>query len=49
MAVANLLSVAIVEGDWKTRDDHDETQTCVAQVDVEIWVDGAAQPYVRRA
>lgn len=49
MAIANLLNVAMIEGGWKTNDDHEETQTCVAQVDVEIWVDGSGQPYVKRA
>ncbi len=49
MAVANAQNVRIIEGGWRSRQDHEETQTCVAQVDVEIWVGADGKPYVKRA
>jgi hypothetical protein len=49
MTISNLVDVQIASGGWHTRNDHEETQTCVAQVDVEIWVDASGKPYVKRA
>jgi hypothetical protein len=48
LMVGNISDVKIVEGPWRTDDNHSRAQTCVDQVDVEIWVaDG--KPYVKRA
>jgi hypothetical protein len=49
MTISNIQSVTPVSGSWRTKTDHEETQTCVAQVDVEIWVSASGKPYVKRA
>ncbi|HEX7884600.1 MAG TPA: hypothetical protein VF474_01365 [Phenylobacterium sp.] len=49
MTIGNIQGVQIAGGGWHTRNDHEETQTCVADVDVEIWVDVYGKPYVKRA
>lgn len=49
MPVGGLIDVQITVGSWHSRDGHEQTQTCVAQVDVEIWVDASGTPYVKRA
>jgi len=49
IALANAFDARIIEGPWHTRNDHEETQTCVAQVDLELWVGPDGLPYVKRA
>ena len=41
--------VEIIDGRWHTDDDHNKTQTCVAQIDAELWVGADGTPYVKVA
>jgi len=47
--VSEMSNVRPISGGWHTDPNHSQTQTCVDQVDVELWVDPAGQPYVKRA
>jgi hypothetical protein len=49
LRLGGVIGPKVTDGSWSTRHDHEETQTCVAQVDVEVWVDASGQPYVKRA
>ncbi len=49
MMVGNIHDVQIIDDPWRTGDDHNRTQTCVSQVDVELWVGDDGKPYVKRA
>jgi hypothetical protein len=49
MTISNVANLQITNGGWRSNDEHEETQTCVAQVDVEIWVTPDGVPYVKRA
>jgi len=50
MPVGGIGSVQVLNGPWKTGvNTHQKTQTCVDQVDVELWVDADGTPYVKRA
>jgi hypothetical protein len=49
MMLGNARDVKIIEGAWSTGQDHNQTQTCVDQIDVELWVDESGKPYVKRA
>jgi len=48
--VGGISNVEVLGGGWKTGPNtHQKTQTCVDQVDVELWVDESGNPYVKRA
>jgi hypothetical protein len=47
--VSETSNVRIISGAWKTDPKHSQTQTCVDQVDVELWVNPYGTPYVKRA
>lgn len=48
MMVGNITDVEIIDGPWHTDDNHSRAQTCVDQVDMEIWV-SQGLPYIKRA
>lgn len=37
MPVEGILDFAVMEGPWRTRDDHSQKQTCVDEVDLEVF------------
>ena len=37
MFIQEILDVKPMEGDWRTRDDHSRPQTCVDEVDFEVF------------
>lgn len=49
MMVGNIQDVEIINGDWRTDSNHSRAQTCVDQVDLEVWVTADGKPYVKRA
>jgi len=49
MMVGNIQDVQPINGGWHTDPKHSQAQTCVAQVDVELWVALDGKPYVKRA
>ena len=49
LMVGNVSDVQIIDGAWHSDEGHNRAQTCVDQIDVEVWVDGAGKPYVKRA
>lgn len=49
MMVGNIESADNIDGDWHSDTNHSRAQTCVDQVDVEVWVTADGKPYVKRA
>lgn len=50
MPISGIGSIRVVNDPWKTGvNTHQKTQTCVDQVDVELWVDAGGKPYVKVA
>jgi len=50
MPVGGIGNVQVLDEPWKTGvTTHQETQTCVDQVDVELWIDASGKPYVKSA
>lgn len=50
MPIGGIGDVEMLSGPWKTGvTTHQKTQTCVDQVDVELWVDASGTPYVKSA
>jgi hypothetical protein len=49
MMLGNAHSVEVLSGDWRTGASHNQTQTCVDQIDVELWVGSDGKPYVKAA
>lgn len=49
MPIGGIGDVQVLEGPWHTDSSHNRTQTCVDQVDVELWVALNGAPYVKRA
>lgn len=49
MMIGQVQDVEIIEGKWETHAGHNKTQTCVDQIDVELWVGLDGKPYVKRA
>jgi hypothetical protein len=50
MPIDGIGNVQVLNGPWKTGvNTHQKTQTCVDQVDVELWVGADGKPYVKAA
>lgn len=49
LMVGNISDVRVIDGGWHSDDNHSRAQTCVDQVDVEVWVAADGKPYVKRA
>jgi hypothetical protein len=50
MAIGEISNIMLVNGPWKTgKSTHQKTQTCVDQVDLEVWVGLDGKPYVKSA
>ncbi len=49
MMVGNIFDVEELAGSWRTDHNHSRAQTCVDQIDVEMWVASDGMPYVKRA
>jgi len=49
MIVDQIQRVEVIDGQWKTDHNHNQAQTCVDQIDVELWVGADGKPYVKRA
>lgn len=49
MMLGNAHDVEIIEAGWHTDNNHNQEQTCVSQIDVELWVGADGKPYVKRA
>ena len=50
MPIGGIGDVHVLDGPWKTGvNTHQKTQTCVDQVDVELWVGADGVPYVKSA
>jgi hypothetical protein len=50
MPVGGIANIQVLNGPWKTGvNTHQKTQTCVDQVDVELWVGADGTPYVKTA
>lgn len=47
--VGGIGSVEVLNAGWRTDTKHNRTQTCVDQIDVELWVVSDGVPYVKRA
>jgi len=47
--VSEALGLQTIGGGWHTDPKHSQTQTCVDQISLELWVDPDGQPYVKRA
>lgn len=42
-------NVRVLNDRWRSDPNHNQTQTCVDQVDVELWVAADGTPYIKRA
>ena len=49
MRIRDILDVSARAGEWHSDPKHSRTQTCVDQVDLELWVGADGMPYVKRA
>jgi hypothetical protein len=50
MPIGGVGDLEILNGPWRTGlNTHQKTQTCVDQVDVELWVGADGKPYVKSA
>jgi hypothetical protein len=49
MMLGNAHNVEIIDGEWRTDDSHNQDQTCVYEIDVELWVGLDGKPYVKHA
>jgi len=49
MMVGNIADVEVIDGEWRSDTNHSQTQTCVDQIDVELWVGLDGKPYIKRA
>ena len=50
MPIGGIGNVQVLNDPWKTGPNtHEKTQTCVDQVDVELWVGADGKPYVKSA
>lgn len=47
--VGGIGSVEMLDAEWRTGASHNQAQTCVDQIDVELWVDPTGAPYTKRA
>jgi hypothetical protein len=50
MPISGITNIQVLSGPWKTGPNtHQKTQTCVDQVDLELWVGADGLPYVKSA
>lgn len=49
MPVGGIGDVQVLNGTWQSGANHNQTQTCVDQIDVELWVGADGVPYVKSA
>ena len=47
--LSDAFNVQIIEGGWYTGMSHSQPQTCVDEIDVQVFVDGTGSPYSRDA
>ena len=47
--VSETFNVEVISGAWKSDPKHSQTQTCVDQVDLEMWVTPDGVPYIKSA